>query len=369
MGLAMSVLDERLNDEFGRIAALRRLDIFDTPQEAVFEHITKLVRISLRVPMSAVSLIDADRQWFKAIQGLNACETPREHSFCAVTIQQRRPMIIPDARKDPRFAENPLVTGAPHIRSYAGAPLTLPDGYQAGALCAIDTVPRNFSDGDIEVLSQLAACVVNEIELRQRASRDAMTGFMLRYPFLNRLRGMMEDYAARRTPSTLAILDLDHFKSVNDRFGHDAGDAVLKGVTDCCRRVLLGNVQFGRLGGEEFAIAFPGLDTDAALGQLATLRTAIERLVFTDYPGLSVTASFGVAGLSPGIANVSVWCKMADAALYGAKQAGRNRVLLCQDLRGISPDMPSVALPFLDGIPTETDIDRFSRLAMARGAA
>lgn len=366
---AMAELDSKLSDEFGRIAAIRRLDIFDTPQEAVFEHITKLVKILLRVPMSAVSLIDADRQWFKSLAGTDGGETPREDSFCSVTIEQRRPMIIEDATLDQRFTGNPHVTGAPYVRSYAGAQLTLPDGYQAGALCAIDTVPRQFTQGEIDLLVQLANCVVNEIELRQRASRDPMTGFMLRYPFLTRLRAMQGEYARRHSPATLAILDLDHFKSVNDRFGHDAGDAVIKGVADCCRRVLIGDVQFGRLGGEEFAIAFPGLGSEAALAQLATLRSAIERLIFPEYPGLRVTGSFGVASLHAGIANASVWCKIADAALYGAKQGGRNRVLLCQGTQSLGPDTPVVALPFFDGMPERTDIDRFSRMAFARGAA
>jgi diguanylate cyclase (GGDEF)-like protein len=361
--------DDKLLDEFGRIAAIRRLDIFDTPEEAVFGHITKLVKISLRVPISAVSLVDDDRQWFKAFEGIEGGETAREGSFCTVAITQRAPLVVPDARADPRFSQSPFVLGSPYVRGYAGAPLVLPDGYQAGALCAVDTAPRTFSAADIDLLVHLATCVVNEIELRQRASRDAMTGFMQRYPFLTRLRAMLDRYVAKRTPAALAILDLDHFKQVNDRYGHDAGDTVIAGVADCCRRVLAGDLQFGRLGGEEFAIAFPGRTAEAAVAELTVLRSALERLTFPGYPGLCVTASFGVSGLHGGIANVSVWCKMADAALYAAKQSGRNTVSVCDDLRAVGPGTHAVALPFFNTVPEPTDFDRFHEMTMVRGAA
>lgn len=131
-------------DEPGRLMALRRYAILDTSPEEPFDKLTQLVRDVLGVPIAAVSLIDAERQWFKSITGLTACETSRDISFCSHAIQRQEPMMIPDATLDPRFAGNPLVTGEPGIRSYLGIPLTTPDGYNLGALCAIDLQPRSF---------------------------------------------------------------------------------------------------------------------------------------------------------------------------------------------------------------------------------
>ncbi|MDB5658257.1 MAG: diguanylate cyclase [Cypionkella sp.] len=136
--------DRKLADEEGRLEALRRYDVLDTPPEAPFDRLTELVRSVLGVPIAAVTLVDAERQWFKSIAGLNACETSLEISFCAHAIKKREPLVISDATLDMRFAKNPLVTGDPWIRSYLGIPLETPDGYNVGALCAIDTKPRTF---------------------------------------------------------------------------------------------------------------------------------------------------------------------------------------------------------------------------------
>ena len=115
--------DLRLYDDDARLAALRRLDVLDTAIEEPFEKIVNLVRTVLAVPMATVTLVDRDRQWFKAKRGIDALETPRSMSFCTHTIAQREPMIIEDARSDPRFANSPLVVGPPFVRSYAGIPV------------------------------------------------------------------------------------------------------------------------------------------------------------------------------------------------------------------------------------------------------
>ena len=133
-----------LDDEAGRIAALHRANILDTAPEESFEKITSLIRTVLGVPIAVVSLVDTDRQWFKSAQGCDSRETPRSISFCTHTIQQRAPFIIEDAWADPRFAGSPLVTGEPRVRAYAGVPLRSAEGYNLGALCAIDTAPRSF---------------------------------------------------------------------------------------------------------------------------------------------------------------------------------------------------------------------------------
>ena len=162
-----------LDDEVGRIAALNRYNILDTGHEERFDRITKVVEMALNCPITAISLVDVERQWFKSQRGLDVNETPRDMAFCAHTIQDSKPMIVENARKDPRFSDNPLVLGDPNIGSYLGVPLLSPEGYNIGTLCAIDTAPRKFHDNAIELLTQLAQLVIHELELRQRPDKAA----------------------------------------------------------------------------------------------------------------------------------------------------------------------------------------------------
>ncbi len=118
-----------------RLAALQRLNLLDTESESRFDRITRLAQRLFQVPIALVSLVDSDRQWFKSKQGLDACETGRDISFCGHAILGSGIFEIPDATQDTRFADNPLVTGAPDIRFYAGAPLQSADGFNIGTLC------------------------------------------------------------------------------------------------------------------------------------------------------------------------------------------------------------------------------------------
>ena len=128
-------------DEAKRLAALRALDLLDTPAEAEFDRVTRLAAQFFQVPIVLVSLIDHDRQWFKSCFGMAAAETPRDVAFCNYTILSEALMIVPDATQDSRFRNNPFVTGDPHIRFYAGAPLVTSDGFAIGALCLVDYAP------------------------------------------------------------------------------------------------------------------------------------------------------------------------------------------------------------------------------------
>ncbi|MBC7737541.1 MAG: sensor domain-containing diguanylate cyclase, partial [Candidatus Saccharibacteria bacterium] len=226
--------DRKLNDEQARLAALRRYEVLDSGREAPFDKLTELVRSVLRVPIAAVSLIDAERQWFKSIAGLSACETSREISFCNHTIKKRAPMVISDATLDIRFAKNPLVIGDPGIRSYLGIPLETPDGYNIGALCAIDLVPRKFSVTDISILSSFGNLVLNELELRQIAMSDGLTGTMTRGAWIEAAGKELVRTRRYGSEASIILFDVDHFKLVNDRHGHPAGDAVLRTLAQRC---------------------------------------------------------------------------------------------------------------------------------------
>ena len=327
--------DMHLTDEAGRIAALNRLLVLDTPQEEQFEKITSLVCAVLDVPIAAVSLIDVDRQWFKSIKGLDCAETARDVSFCTHTIKTRSTLNVGDAERDPRFANNPLVTGDPHIRAYLGSPLMTADGYNIGALCAIDRRPRDFMPQQEKMLATFAALVVDELELRLIAHCDALTGAMSRRAFLERLTMSLSGQVPG--PSTLAIMDIDFFKSINDDYGHPAGDVVLKAVVAACQSRLRPGDCFGRLGGEEFGILFASCDVSAAHAAAEQLRTSIAEIVFDFEPALQVTASFGLAELHRG--SIELAMGEADAALYMAKRQGRNR---CSSIGRIDR---SIAMP------------------------
>ncbi|MGE0256085.1 MAG: GGDEF domain-containing protein [Alphaproteobacteria bacterium] len=317
------------HDEADRQAALDRYAVLDTPPEASFDRITRLASMAFGAPIALVSLIDRDRQWFKSRQGLAAEETPREHAFCAHAILDSEPLVVEDATEDVRFADNPLVTGAPDIRFYAGAPLTAPDGHNLGTLCVIDRQPRRFDDGQRRMLADLAAMVVDELELRRLASVDALTGTILRGHFMH--LGTAEVRRAHRygRPLSVLVFDVDHFKRVNDNHGHAAGDAVLRAISSSARDILREQDVLGRTGGEEFAVLLPDTDKDAARQAAERLRRAIAAApVDVVAARIAVTVSVGVTSLSGAEDALDAMLARADAALYRAKASGRDRVEL-----------------------------------------
>jgi GAF domain-containing protein len=150
-------------NERQRLATLRSLNLLDTPAEERFDRITRLARKLFDVPIALVSLVDVDRQWFKSNQGMNICESPRDTSFCGHTILREDPMVVRDALEDERFRDNPLVTGDPNIRFYAGYPLSAPDGSKLGSLCLIDRRPRTISTEDLATLRELGRLIEAEL--------------------------------------------------------------------------------------------------------------------------------------------------------------------------------------------------------------
>ncbi len=315
-------------DEARRLEALDRLDILDTPKEEAFDRIARLIRNIFDMPIGTVSLIDGHRQWIKASQGLAAQEIDRNSSFCSLTIQSDQPLIVPDALDDPRFRENPHVSGEPHVRCYAGMPLTTHDGYNVGTLCAIGYEPRAFGDREIEILSDLARVTMDEIELRQLATTDNLTGLMSRGAFREEAEKAIGLALRHKHNLSFVAFDLDHFKSINDRFGHAMGDVVLRGVAQACLENQRQTDHFGRVGGEEFGILLPHTDRAGAMEAAEKLRLAIEQLTFAAASEkIGVTASFGIASLDLETKELDILLAHADAALYEAKGAGRNRCI------------------------------------------
>ena len=150
-----------------RLAALRQYDILDTPRETDFDEVVEVASAICRAPISVINLIDHGRQWFKAEVGLGVRETPIDSSICAHAILQRGLFIIPDTKLDPRFADNPLVTGDPHLRFYAGALLETPEGFPLGTVCVLDYKPRELDETQKAFLQLMANQVMKLLELRR----------------------------------------------------------------------------------------------------------------------------------------------------------------------------------------------------------
>jgi diguanylate cyclase (GGDEF)-like protein len=483
------VVAPKPSDELARLDALRRYGILDSAPEPAFDRLTAIVARVLEVPIALVSLIDVERQWFKSCVGLgDTTETSRDVAFCAYAIHSDEVFVIPDATADPRFAGNPLVTGEPYIRAYAGAPLRTSDGFRLGTLCAIDRRPRAFTADQLAMVKDLAHVVIGEMEqlrtlralrraeeqiaervsileallesagegivvadahgrtivanpmarrvsgrgvggsdaralplppgfardhgifcgdrstvfplselplgkalrgeptdqiamhvrnasypdgidvqctgrpirdaagaisggvvmindvtalraahqrLAELAVTDELTGLPNRRALRDRL-DLLAAEAVRGRRFTVAIIDLDHFKRVNDTHGHAVGDQVLVAVAQVLRDSIRRSDLAARMGGEEFCV----VQTDVDLTLMATLTERLRVAIAAVRDPIPVTASLGVCHSSVACSPEAVLAA-ADAALYRAKAGGRNCVAIADDTPWLHRRAPS----------------------------
>lgn len=311
-------------DEAARLATLHSLDLLDTPPEERFDRLTRLARRLFDVPIALVSLVDENRQWFKSRTGLDAPETSRDVSFCAHALLTNDALVIPDALLDERFHGNPLVTGAPGIRFYAGQPLSAPNGARVDTLCLIDTQPRSLDRDALALLDDLARMTEREIAALHLATTDELTQLTNRRGFEMLARHVPSLCARLDRRAALLFFDLNEFKAVNDRFGHAEGDRALKAFAETLTGALRDSDVIARLGGDEFAVPLSATDAGDADEPVERVARALAARNAADARGYAIRFSAGhVAYDRARHPSVSDLLASADRRMYEHERRGK----------------------------------------------
>lgn len=237
-----------------RVQTLRSLELLDTSPQERFDRITRLAKRMFGVSTALITLVDTDRQWFLSSLDLDIKETSRDVSFCGHAILGDEIFTVPDAILDSRFDDNPFVRDSPHVRFYAGCPITVRNGSNLGTICLIDQSPRSFSDEDKELLSDLARMVEQEIAAIQLATIDELTNISNRRGFETLSKRALSFCERMGFTASLMFIDLDKFKPINDQFGHAEGDLALQEFSRILKDTFRDSDVIGRIGGDEFAV-------------------------------------------------------------------------------------------------------------------
>lgn len=314
-------------NEKQRLATLRSLGILDTPPEERFDRLTRLASRIFNVPIALVSLVDAERQWFKSNQGLQpTAQGPRDESFCAHAILSDELLEVTDAQADPRFSDHPAVTGALGLRYYAGRPLKSAGGMRLGTLCLVDTKPRKLSEDEKASLDDLSHMAEQEITAMQLATLDHLTQLTNRRGFESLGRHVLAACKRLGLPLSVVVMDLDGFKGINDTFGHEEGDQALKAFAQILLESFCGSDVVARLGGDEFALLLSNTCEHEAQKTLHRLSAALEAYNDQATRGYRLAYSAGICCESSleGV-DLAELLRRADQALYEHKRGRAER--------------------------------------------
>ena len=304
---SLAVSPSAIVTDAGRVASLRALALLDTAPEEDFDRFTRLTAELLDAPISLVSLVDRDRQFFKSQHGLpspwaEVRETALSHSFCQHAVTSGRPLIVEDARRTTLVCGNPAVRDLSVI-AYAGVPLTLEDGHAIGTLCAIDTVPRHWTDRDLRILADLGAAVQTMIDLRYAAAHQRLHDQLTDLPNRTLTIACAGQMAERLNSSELlaVTVGINDLGAINEVYGTGQGDRILKLVARRIALELGPDDVLGRLEGDTFVVLRAGVsDQLQALALAHRIRECVGAVavrVRGDQLPVSVTA--GIATLSP----------------------------------------------------------------------
>jgi diguanylate cyclase (GGDEF)-like protein len=317
-------------EEAERLATLRGYYALETGYERRFDDITLLASRFCATPVALVGLVDETRVFFKSALGFTVSEAPRSHAFFDYAMRRGKVFEVRDASRDPRFERHPWVAGAPHVRFYAGAPIVAPNGNVLGSVSVIDYVRRKLTDEQREALQFLAAQVMAQLELGVLAPRDPLTGLYNRRHLTDALARELSRAVRRRSRLGVIALDIDNFRRINDAYGHDAGDAALRGLGALLAGGIRNEDIACRLGGEEFLLVMPDAATDVVAARAEKLRARVEALELRLNPDLvcRITVSIGVAAHPEHGDTPEDLLSEAEHAVYLAKGGGRNRVVI-----------------------------------------
>lgn len=312
-----------------RLRVVRSYEILDTEPELEFDALTRVAAYTFQAPIAVVAMMDTDRLWFKSKLGLDIPQLDRKVAFCAhAIVRPQEPLIIPDLQADARFAGNPLVSQAPHLRFYAGAPIVDASGFALGTIAVIDAEPRPFSKAQREALIDLSALVVTALQARRRAMdlqslalTDHLTAVGNRASFDKALISELKHAMRTGETFTLLTMDLDGFKDVNDTYGHQAGDEVLQEVARRLSALVREGDVLARLGGDEFGIVVRHGNRTATAALARRIVAAVGLpMALSGGQSVAVGVSVGVAEYSDDVALPATLLARADHELYLAKQ-------------------------------------------------
>ncbi|HXZ08371.1 MAG TPA: sensor domain-containing diguanylate cyclase [Paraburkholderia sp.] len=307
-----------------RIDTLRSLNILDTLPEERFDRLTRLAKRLFDVPIALVSLVDAERQWFKSCVGLPVKETSRDVSFCAHAIHSDDILMVPDTLADERFFDNPLVTDDPGIRFYAGCPLSVANGSKLGTLCLIDVKPRGLDDEERSLLLDLARMAEQELAAIQLATLDELTQLSNRRGFEALAEHALKVCKRMGKQASLLFFDLNDFKQINDTYGHAEGDRALVMFADVLRDALRESDVIARLGGDEFVALLTDASRETTAQIMQRLRENLDTRNQLAARGYDVRYSVGQTGYDPQLHGcIEDLLAQADALMYANKQASK----------------------------------------------
>jgi diguanylate cyclase (GGDEF)-like protein len=311
-------------NEAARLAMLRSLEILDTAPDERFDRLARLAKHVFSVPIAVVSLVDAERQWFKSCAGLSVTQTPRDVSFCGHAILGDDLFVIEDAQQDPRFFDNPLVKGEPYVRFYAGFPLTLSGDLRIGSFCIVDTKPRRLDEAQRSLLRDLARIAERELEAVRLAATDDLTGLHNRRGFEAMGSRLLQLCQRARSQASLLFFDLNGFKQINDGYGHTEGDRAIVGFANVLRAAMRETDVLSRLGGDEFVALVVDVEPGSEAQIIERVQRGVTRFNREARRGYELRFSVGLAPYdlseAPSVAHL---IEVADHAMYVNKRAGK----------------------------------------------